>query len=85
MPLKTPLYQDIVSFFYINFNLIYESNGKLENLFVKAIDSEIQKLENIYDLEPIFLNWNAYKFPVFIYNNATELINEEGKINLTLR
>lgn len=84
MLIKTPSYQEISDFFYVNFKLIYKSNARFEDLFVQKTTRYAKQIEDIYAQEPIFLKWKNYTFPIFIHDNTKQIINDDGKISFDI-
>lgn len=84
MDLKTVSYQNIQDFFYSNFGLIYQYEQKLDHLFLKEEVNFLDQLESIYELEPVFMNWKGFEFPVFIHNNHNEIMSAEGEISFDI-
>lgn len=81
---KFPTYKNIENYFYNNFNLVYQHNDDLEKYFIKHSSNYNYIFENIYTIEPIYLEWKNYKFPVFIHQNNTQLHTKNGQISFDI-
>mgnify|MGYP006076318159 CR=1 FL=1 len=84
MNIHFPNYDLIKKYFYLNFGLAYNLNETIENNFVKNDSNYIPSFNNIFDIEPIFFEWKNYKFPIFIHQNETLLINGNGQITIDI-
>lgn len=80
MAISIPSYQKIKTYFYTNFALSYSFENELDKLFFEAKNVE-KKLQNVYDIEPIFFTWKNYKFPVFIYDEKPKKAIKNGKVS----
>lgn len=79
-----PTYQNISDFFLKNFKLLYQTNEKLDCLFIQAQDNFESTFENIYNTEAIFYKWKGIDFPVFIHQNNKNLYQNDGLISFDI-
>jgi hypothetical protein len=79
-----PNYKVVTDYFFSNFKLAYNCNESIDKCFVKNENYSKNDFDNIFTIEPIYFEWKNYKFPVFIHQNETSILNENGQISFDI-